>query len=531
MKKILPLALLSLIIAFPVLASPNEKTAAYNEVKDYLAAHKPFKYILSAEGEYIAVFNDHIRPWIEKKLDGELVSEIIRDLEPALRIELNDKGFVSAAQRKTKGKDATNYDAIWVRDNVWIYYSLLADPGRRADANRLLISLWDYYATPAQVQRFRNIIANPELSTDQMAMPHVRFDSNSLGLGDVMIDGKPQVWNHRQIDAHGIFFTALGEAFRDGILKVSDITEERARPLILYPLFLATIRYYDYEDAGAWEELPRKNTSSIGLATRSLQVWRGLLYDSSRSKDIHDRLNVFLAKEDSEVIASWSDNSLKELSDAGLNQVKYQLALGGESPDYNPIDIHFRLADSAMLVLIEPSTLEGLSQAQLRKTLDIVEQLKRPAGVLRYNNDSYQGGNFWIETPDSSSLTGDTSSKGAFLDRLKKLIPNTEAEWFFDSLIALARLRLAEKTTDTKMRSIDIDLAAIHIKRALGQITGGGITADGEPVEEWLAPESINTVVIEGKRYYLPSPIAPLNWAKAALSMALRNYRDVASNF
>ena len=67
-------------------------------------------------------------------------------------------------------------------------------------------------------------------------------------------------------------------------------------------------------------------------------------------------------------------------------------------------------------------------------------------------------------------------------------------------------------------------LAAIHIKRSLGQITGKGITADGKPVDAWMAPESINTVVIDGREQYLPSPIAQLNWAKAALAMALRGY-------
>lgn len=70
--------------------------------------------------------------------------------------------------------------------------------------------------------------------------------------------------------------------------------------------------------------------------------------------------------------------------------------------------------------------------------------------------------------------------------------------------------------------------AAIHIKRSLGQITGKTLTADGKPVDAWLTPESINTVVLDGSEHYLPSPISPLNWAKAALSMALRDYEKAA---
>jgi len=41
-----------------------------------------------------------------------------------------------------------------------------------------------------------------------------------------------------------------------------------------------------------------------------------------------------------------------------------------------------------------------------------------------------------------------------------------------------------------------------------------------------LTPESINTIEIDGKKFLLPSPIVPLNWAKAALSMALNRYEQ-----
>ncbi len=535
MNKLLLSSLCFLLLITAAVDATNEKTAAYEKVKAETASGESYKYVLSAEGEFVAVFNSEVSPWITRKLDSTLVAEIRKTLEPRLRIELNDKGFASAATRQTSGaKDATNYDAIWVRDNVWIYYSLLADPGRRDDARRLILALWDYYSTPEQVSRFKDIIAHPERATDAMVMPHIRFDSNTLKLTDVTMDGKPEVWNHRQIDAHGIFFTALGEAFQNGLLSASDMTEARMKPLSLYPLFLAKIKYYAYEDAGSWEELPRKNTSSIGLATRSLQVWGKIMHGADALKktdikSIREKLNIYFDSVGPDVILAWSKSSMDRLSALGLKEVKRQLALGGESPDYSPTDIHFRLADAALLTLIQPSPLEGLSEDEMRKVLLIVETLKRPAGILRYNNDSYQGGNYWIASPDTSdadkpALTGDTSSQDAFLWRLSKLIPNTEAEWFFDSLIAMARIHLARVGTDPERRRIDMHLAAIHIKRALGQITAKGITADGKPVDAWLVPESINTVVIDGRKHYLPSPISPLNWAKAGLAMALREY-------
>ncbi|MDD5495663.1 MAG: hypothetical protein PHP46_01015 [Candidatus Omnitrophica bacterium] len=537
-------AFLLLIGAFLVCLSPtlatetNEKQSAYQKVKDYVSSTTPYREVLTPEGEFVVAFNEKIAEWVAKKLDKQLIGEIRRTLAPHLRIELNKRGFASAATRAVSGKtDETHYDAIWVRDSVWIYYSLLQDPERREDARRMLLALWDYYATDAQISRFENIIADPKLSKDPMAMPHIRFDANSPDLGDVMIDGKPETWNHSQIDAHGLFFTALAEAIEKNMVGPNDLSEKRLKVLSLYPLFLYRIGFEEYEDAGAWEEIQRRNTSSIALATRSIQAWKSVMYGSKASDEaelFRDRFDEFLKKDGgkSEIHSMWTEPMLGRLVDRGLAKVKYQLRLGGESPDYDPEDIHFRLADFALVVLIQPSPLEGLSEEEARKALLIIETLVRPAGILRYRNDSYQSGNYWIkdtseEEKDKPSLTGDTSSANAFLWRLSKLIPDTEAQWFFDSLLVLARLHLAEITKDPKLKREDIYFATVHLKRALGQITGEMITADGKNVKAWQTPESINTAVIDGKRYYLPSPITPLNWAKAGLMMALTEYERV----
>jgi hypothetical protein len=523
-----------LLISFRLVAAPSSETIAYQKVKTYTESKKAAQIVLTPEKEFITCFNDSIKSWIEKKFTPALVNQINIRLATYLKVELNAQGFAKAATRALDiEKDDTNYDAIWVRDNVWVYYALLQDPNRRSDARKLLLALWDYYATDAQLARFRQIIANPALSTDSMAMPHIRFDGNSPTLDDVMVNGKPEVWNHRQIDAHGLLFIAIGEAINKQLIDLNELTEKRLRVLALYPLFLQRIKFYDYEDAGAWEEIPRKNTSSIALATRSLQVWRKLMYAQNNSP-YQKRLKDFLLKQSSDISNVWSEPSLNTLISQGLNTVKIQLRLGGESPSYAPNDIRFRLADAALVVLIQPSPLEGLTEEEMRQVLLIIETLKRPTGILRYTEDSYQGGNYWIKSPevakDAPTLTGDTSSKEAFMWRLSKLIPDTEAQWFFDSLLVLARLHLAQTTKNPQLRQQDIHAATIHLKRALGQVTGQGlITADGKEIKAWQAPESINTVVIDGRRFYLPSPITPLNWAKAGLSMALNKYEEVIS--
>ncbi|PSF35174.1 hypothetical protein C7H19_17485 [Aphanothece hegewaldii CCALA 016] len=523
-----------LLMSFRLVAAPSAETSAYQKVKIYTESKNPAQIVIAPEKEFITCFNDSIAGWVEKKLTPALVNQINNRLDPYLKIELNAQGFAKAATRVLETeKDETNYDAIWVRDNVWVYYALLQNPNRRADARKLLLALWDYYATDAQIARFRQIIANPALSTNSMAMPHIRFDGNSPTLDDVMVDGKPQDWNHRQIDAHGLLFIAIGEAISQQLIDLNELTEKRLRVLALYPLFLQRIKFYDYEDAGAWEEIPRKNTSSIALATRSLQVW-GKLMSAQNNSAYSKRLKDFLLKQSTDISNVWSEPSLNTLISQGLNTVKIQLRLGGESPNYKPDDVRFRRADAALVVLIQPSPLEGLTEDEMRHALLIIETLKRPTGILRYTRDSYQEGNYWIKSPvadkDAPTLTGDTSSNDAFMWRLSQLIPDTEAQWFFDSLLVLARLHLAEITKNPQLRQQDIHAATVHLKRALGQITGQGlITADGKSVGAWQAPESINTIVIDGRRFFLPSPITPLNWAKAGLSMALDKYETAIS--
>lgn len=533
-KLVLVTGAIAVLLSINAAGEDNTTGSGFEEVKAYVTSKRPAQEVLCPEGEFIAVYNEKVSGWVEKDIDKDSLANIKSELAPHLYIELNKRGFAPAAARAASGKkDTTNYDAIWVRDNVWVYFSLLTDPERKDDAKKLLLALWDYYSTDAQIKRFENIIADPRLDTDQMAMPHIRFDGNSPDLSDVMVDGKPQVWNHRQIDAHGIFFTALGEAILNNLIDKNDLTEKRFRVLSLYPLFLEKIEFWDYEDAGAWEELPRKNSSSIGLATRSLEVWEGLFYraNSVYADKFHEKFKSMLKKEDKEIQKIWSMSSLRDLISKGLSTVKKQLILGGESPDYPPDDIHFRLADAALIFLIQPSPLEGLSEEEMRKTVLIVETLRRPFGILRYRHDSYQAGNYWIKPPeaekDKPSLTGDTSSKDAFLWRLGHLIPDTEAQWFFDSLLVLVRLHLAEITDSQELRREDIHAAKVHLKRALGQLTGNTLTADGNPVDPMNLPESINTVVIDGHAYHLPSPIVPLNWSKAAMRMAIRQYEKV----
>jgi hypothetical protein len=473
--------------------------------------------------------------WVSEPLTPERIRGIREALAPSLEIPLTPGGFVRAADRGRPGeKDSIGYDAVWVRDAAWAWFALREDLRRRADARRLLLALWDFYGSKAQIARFDDVLAVPERGKDRMRVPHIRFDGDSPSPGDVTFRGKPVDWNHKQNDAHGLFLIALAVAAADGAVTARDLTASRYAALVRFPAFFDAIRFERYEDAGAWEEIDRRNTSSIGLVTRALQLWKELAAPGKRggpAGSFPAALLKRLAAEKGAAGHGWREERLSALIARGLAVVRRQLELGGESPDYDPGDIRFRRADASLVALLFPSPLDGLTGAERRSVLQIVDTLKRPAGVIRYVNDSYQSGNYWIRsgtggTPEAPPETGDASGRAAFLERFRKFIPHTEAQWFFDGLLVPARLEAASGTADPLLKRQDLFLAALHLKRALGQLTGnmgGGepVCADGAAVPPLLPPESINTVIVRGKTLLLPSPAVPLNWARAALAMAL----------
>lgn len=102
--------------------------------------------------------------------------------------------------------------------------------------------------------------------------------------------------------------------------------------------FLASIKYYEYADAGAWEEIDRVNTSSISLVANAAKQWKSTL----------DNKNLKLSID------------LQQLSNLGINKVKTQIAGGGESPLYRSDDICYRESDAAMLHIFTPYFSDGL---------------------------------------------------------------------------------------------------------------------------------------------------------------------------
>jgi hypothetical protein len=227
--------------------------------------------------------------------------------------------------------------------------------------------------------------------------------------------------------------------------------------------------------------------------------------------------------------------SISTLIEKGNEVLHRQLRMGGESPDYPVDDARYRQADAALLSLIYPCRPKGLDLAEELHILQIVGSLIGDFGIRRYLHDTYQSANFWWHDikPDA-----DPESHAK---REAEFVRGTEAEWFFDSWYATCCLVVAKEMEAGGMRtglpagaSVSPEMlrnaAVRHLNRALGQITGDGmVSADGKPVGPDLLPESYNRIVArhdDGKvlTWAVPSPIAPLNWAKASLTLCLQEF-------
>lgn len=444
------------------------------------------------------------------------LSAIEHALQTTLELRVNSRGLVKASDRSDddNSEDPTHYDAVWVRDSLWVYLGLQTEA---ATANQMLLALLDYFSSPDQIQRFEHIIQDPKTidgPDGPMHVVHIRFDGKSPTFQDVTENGQPQRWNHKQNDALGLFLDLFCRAILDGSLDPSALTPERAKAIGLFPAYFSAIRFYEMPDAGAWEEIERVNTSSIALVTSGLERLSELL--TSHAPSAHAAAARFGASIDRRQLAT--------LIDRGYARIRKQLAAGGESPIYPASDPHYRKADAALLNVIYPARLTRLTRKDFDRVLAALEPLIGQVGIKRYLNDSYQSGNFWF----ADSNTNDTSSAQSFADRGKRFLPDSEAQWFFDSWYSTAAGILFSRYHDAKYRAFQIRF----LNRALAQITGGTpqkpvLGADGKPVKPMALPESYNSVVDPRthERFFAPSPITPLNWSKASLRLALRQAR------
>ncbi|EJJ0330529.1 hypothetical protein NHK04_004760, partial [Escherichia coli] len=429
--------------------------------------------------------------------------------------------FIEAASlTDAEQANNTNYNAIWLRDSLWGYLALNAEPSRQADAKAVLLTMWDYLSSPEQLKRMENVIKNPSILDDvdgQMKAVHIRFDSNSPEFEDVLENGQPQQWTHKQNDALGLFIDTVIAAIKNEQIQTKDWAEgKRMESLVKLVAYVQQVHFYKMPDSGMWEETSRINTSSIGMVTSGLENLFNFLYVS---RDDNKNSNAFRAKFLESVKKHKYNKIINKINietsvNSGYNVIQDQLILGGESPAYEKTDEHFRTADAALLSLIYPANLSRLSLSQKQKILNIVKELEGYYGIKRYENDNYQSANFWF-----NGIKTDTDNSSV-QKRRENFLAGTEAQWFFDSWYGIAALKIFHETRD----SLYFEEATKHLNRSLAQITGYHVFgADGKYVASLALPESYNFLKKDSITKEFPSPITPLNWAKASLTILLGN--------
>jgi hypothetical protein len=440
------------------------------------------------------------------------ISNLKKILKPVLQIKTTSKGIVQASNRNME-KDPTNYDAVWVRDSVWIARALMLDEKDRGV--KVLRTQLDYMNSPAQEQRFKDLILNSEKIKDAnatMLVPHIRFDGKSETFEDVMEQGKPQSWNHKQNDALGIFLLTTLECIENGTIGKLSVQDLKA--VLLMPYYFYKVQYYKMPDAGAWEEIERVNTSSVALVTASLEKlvsclekndFRSHLQVASKELGLKDCMDFILSLELFDLIQKGYETVYRQLPD-------------GESPGYPKEDPRYRESDAALLSLILPANLRKFTKADRHRVIQHIYPLVGQVGIKRYIGDAYQCEGYWQTQTDVSEKTRDYSSQDEFVKRASGFKKIREAEWFFDSWFSYCLGEMYRETGDDTY----LDEQIHFFNRALGQITGGTaenpvLGADGNAVPPFEMPESYNVT----KDGFAPSPITPLNWAKASLRIAI----------
>jgi hypothetical protein len=474
----------------------------------------------------VVAHNKKIVPLLKNAYTATDIDTLAKVTEKAREITVLEKPwgtFVQAASFESEEMGAeTNYDAVWVRDSVWAYLALNAESATKPTAKKVLLTLLDYLATPEQTKRMQAFIANPALldaPDGQMNAVHIRFNANSPDFSDVFIDGKPQPWNHKQNDALGLVLDAAVSAVNAGEIGTSELVGNRLQALVYLTAYLDAAKFYQMPDSGAWEEDARLNTSSVALVTSGLENLQRTLF-ASNSKKAEEFSKAFSSSAQKLKLATYvSSSNLQRLIDNGYKLIDSQIAAGGESPSYSKQDSRYRTADAALLNLIYPAKLSRLTIAQKEQVMEIVRPLVGDYGMRRYANDNYQCGNYWFH-----NIKTDVD-ENSFTERKQLFQSETEAQWFFTSWYAKAWMMLYKETHNPDY----FNEAMRFANMSFGQITGSNdgdaiFAADGKRITEFALPESYNFIIGSERLLDIASPITPLNWSKASMTLMLKEF-------
>ena len=375
----------------------------------------------------------------------------------------------------------TGYEAVWVRDNVYVAYAhyLNGNESEKAIALKTVRSLAEFF----QQERlaFEHTISAGHAPASQMDRPHVRFKGQTL-------ERIEQPWNQAQNDALGYFLWFFCQLILEDALEP---TAEDYSLLTLFPLYFEAIQYWQDEDSGHWEEDPKIEASSIGVVVAGLKTMREVL--------TRNRLIDYLKDHHGRTITS---ELLNRLIEEGEEAIAQTLPSESIQPGKE------RRYDSALLFLAYP--LQVLEEEQIEQTVtDITENLQGKYGISRYKEDS-----FWCrdykDLPENIRTNVSKNREGWMKERGRSLNPGEEAQWcIFDPILSALYGQQYQETREAE----DLKRQTYHLNRALGQVTTEDFHLGGFKCPELYYLQS---------NEYIPNDATPLLWTQANLLIALK---------
>lgn len=423
----------------------------------------------------VVVHHDEIRRRIKPRYTTDEGHNLLAflNVHRTLRFDALPTGLYPAAGVDAAMATRSGYGNVWVRDNV--YVALACETAGRPDAaRRVAEAIAAFYRKYRR--RFEEIIhgeADPALS---MNRPQVRFEGNTLS-------EIPDRWAHAQNDALGYFLWLYCR------LAASDDSMTPDGELLgLFVSYFRTIRYWEDEDSGHWEETRKIQASSIGAVVAGLRALQALL--RTRGSIAQQRgARVLDADELAPLIAA-GERALENILPAECIQ---------------PDPSKYRRYDAALLFLIYPLDVVHDAMAQ-RIVCEVLENLQGEFGIRRYLGDSYWTADYKDKVP-AHERTADVSERQEERDALAR--PGEEAQWcIFDPIVSVIAGRRYLRTGDPA----DLERQTHHLNRALGQLTGPECRQG-----ELLCPEAY---YLEHDRY-VPNDHVPLLWTQANLRLAL----------
>lgn len=382
-------------------------------------------------------------------------------------------GLFAAAGAPQEALAGMRYHYVWVRDNALLGH-WLTETGRSEQALQVLRQLCTFFVRHRR--RFVDIIEGRADPAIAMNRPHVRFEGQSLS-------ELQEPWGHKQNDALGYFLWFACKMLR----SIPDRAWPELLPtLALFPRFFHSVRFWQDDDSGHWEEEEAVHASSIGVALAGLLALRHL-QDQAEPRRV-------LAENGA------SCDLVEELCEAGRR------ALAAILPNESIDSQACRTADAALLFLIYPLDVVD-DESALRIIRRVRDELQGEIGVARYRGDT-----FWApDYKERVSAAQRTGFVAAADERLRIDVPSgQEAQWcLFDSTLSTIHgQRFLRHGHDE-----DLERQVEYLNRALAQLTKA---ADG--FTPFRCPEAYYLA----RGHWTPNDATPLLWAQADLQLSLR---------